>query len=342
MRSVAEARPLSPTAPKSRFARLLRTYALQIAIVVVALLLWAFFLWRSPRTFGAYDIYNSLMSTTPFFALIAIPLTLVIIAKEIDLSFPSIMAWGMAAFDIVFLLLGSANPQLGVYLGFIACLLAGLFAGWLNGIIVVRLGIPSLVATIGTQFLWRGVVMVVTNGQGLGMTPVRETLLYPVLVGRIGGVIPMQFIWTIVFAIVTWFFLNHHKFGAHVYLTGDNVDSARLMGVDVDRIKIQTFAIVGVAAAFAGFVVSEEVLFLWPTLGEGYMLNTLASVFLGGTSVFGGTGTIFGTFVAAFIIAIINPGIVAAGWTAYWTQLIYGLIIVVSVSLQAVLRRRLG
>ncbi len=76
-------------------------------------------------------------------------------------------------------------------------------------------------------------------------------------------------------------------------------------------------------------------------MGDGYLLNTLASVFLGGTSVFGGTGTVFGTFVAAFIIAIINPGIVAAGWTAYWTQLIYGFIIVVSVALQSILRRRL-
>ncbi|HET7377549.1 MAG TPA: ABC transporter permease, partial [Anaerolineae bacterium] len=82
-------------------------------------------------------------------------------------------------------------------------------------------------------------------------------------------------------------------------------------------------------------------LFFWPTLGDGYLLNTLASVFLGGTSVFGGTGTIFGTFVASYIIAFINPGIVAAGWTAYLTQLIYGFIIVVSVSVQAILRRRL-
>ncbi len=341
MNSAAEARPLSPTARRGGFARLLRKYSLQIAIVFVALFLWAFFFWRSPRTFGSYEIYASLMSTTPFFALMAIPLTLVIIAKEIDLSFGSIMAWGMAAYDVVFLLFSQTNPSLGVWLGFIACLLAGLLAGLLNGLIVVKLGIPSLVATLGTQYFWRGVVLVVTNGQGLGMTPVRETLLYPALVGRLGGVVPMQFIWTIIFAVVAWFFLNRHKFGAHVFLTGDNVESAKLMGVDVERTKILTFAIVGVAAAFAGFVVSAEVLFLWPTLGEGSLLNTLASVFLGGTSVFGGTGTVFGTFVAAFIIAIINPGIVAAGWTAYWTQLIYGLIIVVSIALQAALRRRL-
>ncbi|HTP07054.1 MAG TPA: ABC transporter permease, partial [Anaerolineae bacterium] len=81
-------------------------------------------------------------------------------------------------------------------------------------------------------------------------------------------------------------------------------------------------------------------LFFWPTLGDGYLLNTLASVFLGGTSVFGGTGTVFGTFVASYIIAFINPGIVAAGWTAYLTQLIYGFIIVVSVAIQSVVRRR--
>jgi simple sugar transport system permease protein len=264
----------------------------------------------------------------------AIPLTLVVITGEIDLSFGSIMAFGMTAYSLVFTATGSA------WLAFAACLLAGLGAGILNGVIVVKIGIPSLVTTIGTQFFWAGVVLVLTNGSGLGMTAVRDTILYPALVGRIGGVVPAQFVWTIIFAAVIWFFLNRHKFGAHVYLIGDNVESAKLMGVNVDLTKIITFAIVGFAAAFAGFVVSEEVLYFWPTLGGGYLLNTLASVFLGGTSVFGGMGTIFGTFVASFIIGSINAGIVAANLTGYWTQLIYGLIIVVSVSLQTVLGKR--
>lgn len=328
-------RPLSPTAARGGFARQLRKYSLQLGIVGVAVFIWLLFLIGSPRTFLAGDIYVAFMSTTPFFALMAIPLTLVIITGEIDLSFPSIMAFGMTAFDVVFVATKS------VWLGFIACLLAGVLAGFLNGIIVVKIGIPSLVATIGTQFFWRGAVMVVTNGQGLGMTPVRETILYPALVGRIGGLVPAQFVWTIVFALVVWFFLNRHRFGAHVYLTGDNVESARLMGVNVNRTKVITFAIVGFAAAFAGYVVSEEVLFFWPTLGEGYMLNTLASVFLGGTSVFGGSGTVFGTFVASFIIGAINAGIVAAGLTGFWTSVIYGLIIITSVSLQAVVSRRI-
>ncbi len=339
MDSIAEApRPLSPAATRGGLSRWARNNALQIGIVFVALFIWLLFMIGAPGTFSSYAIYNSLMITTPYFARAAIPLTLVVIAAEIDLSFPSIMAWGVTGFDVVYLATNN------VVLGFIACLLVGLFAGWLNGYIIVRIGIPSLVATIGTQFFWAGMVILITNAQGLGLSPVKDSVpvLFNALVGRIGGVVPMQFIWMIIIAVITWFLLNRTRFGAHVYLIGDNVESARLMGVDVDRVKMTIFAIVGVVAAFAGFVQSIDLLFFWPTVGSGYLLNTLASVFLGGTSVYGGTGTVFGTFVASFIINTINPGIVAVGLTGYWTQVIYGGIIVISVSLQALLRRRLG
>ncbi len=330
------ARPRSKTAAAGPLARFLRRNSLQLGIVAVALVVWVLFLIGSPRTFLARDIYVSFMSTTPFFALVAIPLTLVVITGEIDLSFPSIMAFGMMAYDVVFVATAS------IWLGFVACLVAGTLAGVLNGLIVVKIGIPSLVTTIGTQFLLRGVVMIVTNGQGLGMTEVQSSVLHSALVGRMFGLVPVQFLWTLVMGVAVWLFLNRHRLGAHVYLTGDNIESARLMGVNVGRTKIITFAVVGLAAAFAGFVVSAEVQFFWPTLGDGYMLNTLASVFLGGTSVFGGTGSIFGTFVASFIIGAINAGIVAAGLTGFWTSFIYGLVIVVSVAIQTVLSRRFG
>lgn len=334
--AVETKRPISPTAQRGRFSRLTRRYALQIGLVCVLLVMWLVFLIGAPKTFTSFNIYNALLITTPYFGIIAIPLTLVIIAAEIDLSFGSIMALGMTGFDVVYLATGNA------YLGFLACLACGLGAGLINGVIVVKIGIPSLVATIGTQFFWAGVVIVVTNAQGLGLTPVRDTLLYPLFVGKIGDVLPMQFIWMVIIAIAVWFLLNRTKFGAHVYLTGDNEESARLMGVNTGRVKMTTFAIVGLAAAFAGFIQSLDLLFFWPTMGQGNFLNTLAAVFLGGTSVFGGTGTIFGTFIASFIINAINPGIVAMGLTGYWTQIIYGLIIVISISLQAIVRRRLG
>jgi simple sugar transport system permease protein len=316
--------------------RLIGEYRLQVGIVIVALFVWLAFLIGSPRTFLSFPIYQAFMSTTPFFAIMALPLTLVIITGEIDLSFPSVMAWGMTVYVLTFEATNSLT------LAVVACLLAGLAAGMLNGIVIVKIGIPSLVATIGTQFFWRGTVLVITGGNGSSLVSTQGTILHEGLVGRLGGRIPAQMLWTIVIAIVVWLFLNRHRFGAHVYLTGDNVESARLMGVDVARTKMMVFAVMGVAAAFAGLVASLEVLYFWPTLGSGYMLSTLSSVFLGGTSVFGGTGTVFGTFVASFVIGAINAGIVASGLTGFWTQLIYGLIIVLSVSMHAVLRRRLA
>lgn len=341
------ARPAS--ASRGTLSSWARRYALQIGTVGVALVIWLIFVIGAPKTFLAFDIYNALLITTPYFGMVAIPMTLVIITGEIDLSFGSVMAWGMTGFDVAYVGIHVPTPfgPLGfdgtqnIWIGFLACLLFGLFAGWLNGWIVVKIGVPSLVATIGTQFFWAGMVLVVTNAQGIGLTFLQDTLLHEGLVGRIGGTLPVQFLWMILIAIGAWFLLNRTRFGAHVYLTGDNIDSARLMGVNVDRVKIFCFALVGLAAAFAGFVSSADLFFFWPTMGQGNFLNTLAAVFLGGTSVFGGTGTIFGTFVAAFIINAINPGIVAVGLTQYYTQVIYGFIVVASVALQAVLRRRL-
>jgi simple sugar transport system permease protein len=321
---------------QASLARVGRRYGLQIGIVGVLLVMWASFIVGAPDTFLSPHIYAAYMSTIPFFAVMALPLTMVIIAGEIDLSFPSIMAVGMVVFVAVL------NSTGSILLAFISCLVTGFLVGLSNGIIVVKLGIPSLVATIGTQFFWRGAELVVTGGKPSSLVTTKGTVLYDLLVGRLGGYVPAQMIWTIVVAVIVWILLNRHKLGAHVYLVGDNKDSARLMGVNVDRTRMLVFAFVGLAAAFGGVLSSLEVSYLWVTLGDGYLLRTLAPVFLGGTSVFGGTGTIFGTFIACFIIGAIEAGIVAIGLTGFWTQLIYGLIIVISVAMQAFLSRRLA
>jgi simple sugar transport system permease protein len=135
--------------------------------------------------------------------------------------------------------------------------------------------------------------------------------------------------------------LNRTRFGAHIYLIGDNAESAKLMGVNCGWVRIRAFILVGVVAALAGVIASLHVKFFWPSLGDGYLLRTLASVFLGGTSVFGGVGTIFGTFIGAFIIGAIEAATVAVGLTGFWTQLIYGLIILISVIMHSYLRKRM-
>jgi simple sugar transport system permease protein len=334
---VSESRPQSeaPSASK-KVMRFLRANALPFGIFGVLVVLWGMFILFAPRTFLAPEIYAAFMATVPIFGIVALPLTMVIIAGEIDLSFPSIMAVGVVAFVEIFSRTGSA------WLAFAACLTAGFLVGLMNGVIIVKIGIPSLIATIGTQFFWRGAVLVVREGRGGVLVEPKNSDLGQLLVGKIANYFPMQMIWFIVIAVVVWLILNRHRFGAHVYLIGDNENSARLMGVRVDQTRMLLFAFVGTAAAFSGVVASLHVANFFTTLGEGHLLTTLASVFLGGTSVFGGTGTIAGTFIATFIIGSINAGIVAIGLTGYWTQLIYGLIITVSVAMHTILRRRLS
>lgn len=313
----------------------LRKNATQLGMILVFFGLWLFFILAAPQTFLSPQIYYAFMSTTPLFAIMALPLTMVIIAGEMDLSFPSIMAIGMVAFIFIF------EPTGNVPLAVLAALTAGVAAGILNGGLVVGIGIPSLVATIGTQFFLRGLSLVLLQGKGATLITARETFIYEVLVGKTIGNIPNQFWWSIAIAIACWILLNRTRLGAHIYLIGDNEQSARLMGVDVNRTRMAVFIMMGLAAAFAGVLASMQVSFFWPSLGEGYLLSTLASVFLGGTSVFGGTGTILGTFLGSYIIGAINAGIVAIGLTGFWTELIYGLIIIISVSMHVVMQRRI-
>jgi len=335
MSAMSEIEAVQPYEEQFSLARFARSNGAQLGILGVFFLLWTIFIVSAPETFLSPQIYLAFMSTIPFFAIMAMPLTVAVIAGEMDLSFTSIMAIGMVGFMMVH------DATNSILLAFLAALLTGLFAGFLNGVIVVQFGIPSLVATIGTQFFWRGAVLVLSEGKNGSLLYAGESLLHPILVGKIGGVFPMQMIWLVIVTVATWVLLNKHRFGAHVYLIGDNEKSARLMGINAGRVRILVFSLVGIVSAFAGVVASMYVTYFWPSLGDGYLLRTLASVFLGGTSVFGGTGTILGTFIGAFIIGAIEAATVAIGLTGFWTQLIYGLIIVASVTMHSYLRRSL-
>ena len=333
-------RSLTTKKPKEKKTKMLKNWLklselkLQWSIFAVLIALFTLFIIGCPKTFLAPDIYYSFMSTIPFMTILALALTPVIICKEIDLSFPSIM--GFSAWMFASLSASTGNPTLALVIS----LITGLLAGLLNGILVVKVGVPSLIATIGTMFFWRGMVMVCSAGVGKTLVPVKGTILFKSLVGRIGGVVPAQTLWAVGLAFLFWLILNRHKFGSRIYFTGDNIESARMMGIPVNRVKILVFTQLGFFAAFAGILINLEALYYWPTTGAGYLLRTMASVFLGGTSPFGGMGTIFGTFVGCIIIGSLEAGIISVGLMGFWTQLIYGLVIVISVGIHTILRRK--
>src|ERR1019366_2158573 len=194
------------------------------------------------------------------------------------------------------------------------------------GLLVTYLGIPSLVATIGTQFFFRGLTLVLVDGRSYALVDTQASPAYNILVGRPFG-IPMEFVWLVLAAVATWLLLNRHRLGQNAYVVGDNRQAAALMGIPIRRTRITLFVLTGLAAAFAGLLNSLQIVNFYPTMGDGYLLPTLAAIFVGGR------GSIWGTFIGAFMIGGIIAGIVAVGLTDYYTNLIYGAVVLISVSI---------
>ncbi len=321
-------------APQPATARLFfHTYRFQISIITLLVVLYAVFIIRAPGTYLSFDIYRSFMISIPFFGLMAMAATFIVTLGEIDLSFPSIAGFSGWVFAASYVATNSFIVALAL------CLVTGAILGLINGLLVTKMGIPSIVATIGTMFLWSGLVNVVTEGHGIPITQITSNPLHFLFVGQVFGRIPAQFLWFVGGSILMGVIYKRHRFGSHVLFIGDNAASARMMGIHVDRVKIVCFVIMGVSAALSVVFILNQLNFFWASTGSGYLLTTLAAVFIGGTSVFGGKGTMIGTFVGVLIIASLEPGIIAIGLTGFYTQFIYGLLITISVAIYALMLR---
>ena len=335
MTTATSSTPRAPreAAPRTALLGFTRKWAGQVGITIAFLLLWVLFLVLAPATFGSDLIYKSFGLTIPQFAIVSMMLTMVIVAGDIDLSFPSVMGLGMVGFVWVWDATGI------VLLGAIAALLVGGAAGLFNGLVITVVGLPSLVVTIGTQFLFRGLTLVLVGGSSFALATTRGDPVRELLVGKPFG-IPMEFFWLVGITVLAWVLLNRHRLGGNTYVIGDNAQTAGLMGIPIRTTRIILFVLTGVAAALAGMMMALQVVNFYPNVGSGLLLPALAAVFVGGTSVFGGRGSVYGTFLGALMIGAIPAGIVAAGLTDFWTNAIYGAIILIAISIHAVLQRR--
>lgn len=315
-------------------SRFFNTHKVPTITAAILVILWGLFTLGSPETFLHGRIYTSFMSTIPFTAMLAFGLTLLIIAREIDMSFPAVVALGGYVFASTY----AASQSVGLAL-FVA-ILAGVLCGVLNGLLVVFFRIPSIIATIGTQFFLGGLTTVLADGIALSIPEVRDTWLHTLFVGRIADVIPAQVLWGILLLFSLWLLLAKHIFGDNINFIGDNPHAAKAMGVPVERSQFMLFMLMGGISAFVGVFVSLEMSSWWPNQGQGYMLLVFASVFIGGTSVLGGRGTLLGTFFGACIIGILEAGIISAGLAGFWTRLVYGIIIIASLIIHSILLKQ--
>jgi len=295
-----------------------------LPIVGVFLLLVVMFMTLAPEVFLKYRIYMSFLATVPPVLILALGLTLVIAAGEIDLSFPSVIAFS----GLIFAYFYKIHDL--TWLAILAALLGGALIGFVNGVLVASIGIPSIIATLGTQFFWGGITTVLSGGLSYNIRSVKEELIWDVFVGRIGA-LPMQTFWIVALAVLLWFLLNRHRFGEHILFIGDNANVARVVGINVPLERIKLFTLMGVLGAFAAVLLTLENKNFFNTQGTGYLLISLAAVFIGGTSIFGGQGTIVGSFFGAFIIMMIEAGLVATGIQGFWVRAVVGLVFIAAV-----------
>lgn len=316
---------------------------------VFTLLIFAFIL-TAPDVFLKWRIYMSFLQTVAPPLILGLGLTFVITAGEIDLSFPAVVAFSGYVFTWSFRTFSdSVDPSLAALGGLVLALLAGAMVGYINGILVARIGVPSIMATLAAQFFWYGVTVLLAGGLQSALKTIEDNSVHATLTGRIYGIIPnpergrigipTQALWALALAIFLWFILNRHKFGEAVMFIGDNPNVARVMGVNVEATRIQLFTMMGTIAAFAGVILTLEMRVFYPTQGQGMLLPVMAAVFIGGTSIAGGVGSIVGTFFGSYIIGSLEAGVVATGISGFWVQLVQGLVMGTSVVLNTVLGR---
>lgn len=282
------------------------------------------FMITSPGVFLDFGIYTAVFLSLPLFTIVGLGLVYVTVAGEIDLSFPSTIALSGLAFAWTL-----EQTQLNFGIAAIAALLVGSACGYLNAVLVTKLGLSSLITTLGMNFALIGLTNILNRGEVRMLSDMDGTFIRKIVVGS-WGPIPAQMFWSLGVALVLGLILHRHKFGIHVHVAGDNPEAGRAMGVNIERTKTLAFVIVGITSALTAMIAILLNSTYFATMGEGYLLPVLAAVFVGGTPVTGGRGTIGGLVIGAATVVFIQVGVVASGLDGYWTSLGFGLVIVLS------------
>jgi simple sugar transport system permease protein len=316
--------PLKQPAPALNPRATVKLEGLPIIIVFVVLI--GLFIGFAPIVFLHWPIYNSFLVTIPPMMILSLGLTLVIAAGEIDLSFPAVIALSGFLFAYV------TRTYDAPWLGLLAAIAGGAVIGVVNGFLIAVIGIPSIIITIGTSFFWSGIATVLSGGMSYTLERLTGTAINGIFSGTILGM-PSEAFWALGVAVVVWFILNRHRFGEHLLFIGDSREVARVVGINTMRERIKLFTLMGALGGFAAVLLTLENLSYFPTQGQGMLLSALAAVFIGGTSVFGGTATVVGSFFGALIIGMLDAGIVATGVAGFWVEVIVGLVFVSAVVL---------
>jgi inositol transport system permease protein len=317
----------------------------RIAPLIFLIVLMAAFAIGEPRFLTPLNLFNILRQVS-IYGLLAIGMTFVILTAGIDLSIGSLVAFaGLVAAAVskggvsnrFTVGTGQEAASYGWYLAALAAIAVGLVGGFLQGFAITRLKVPPFVVTLGGMSAFRGAALLFAAGGPIsGFEPGFVWMGQ----GRILGQVPVPVVIFLTFAVVAHVVLRYTRYGRQVYAVGGNPEAARLSGLNVRAVTTSVYVIMGFFAGLGAFVLAARLNSAEAVAGTGYELTVIASVVIGGTSLFGGVGTIFGTI----LIGVLLNGLVLMNVSSYIQQIIIGIIIVLAVAFDtfAKSRRRIG
>lgn len=308
--------------------RLLARWETLLVLLLVAFLVLGTSL--SPYFLSASN-FSDMTSNLMEKAIMALPLALIIIAGEIDLSVESMAGLSSALLGFVFLL---GWP---LWIDIPLVLTVGALGGLFNGLLVTRAGLPSLVVTLGTLALYRGLASVVLGPQSVSGWPAWFTNFG---FGDVPGtLIPWSFVVFAVLAVVFMFVLHRTWIGRQIFAIGKNKEAARYAGIQVARVKTWLFVLSGTLSALAGMVLTARFSSARADNGQGFVLDVVTATLLGGVNIFGGEGTIAGVVLAVFVIGVLRNGLTLADVSPDTQSVVVGALLIFSVAGPTAVRR---
>ncbi|WP_136588136.1 MULTISPECIES: ABC transporter permease [Actinomycetes] len=307
---------------RQRVAAVAKTLAIRYAMVLVLLVVIGYFMYRSARFGTPENVVTILVAAAPF-ALIALGQTLVILTGGIDLSVGSVIALSAMTGALT----AKSFPDM-IWLALVVAVLVGLVAGSVNGFVVSVIKVPPFIATLGMLTLASGLAYVVGGGAPINGLPAAFGAIANTQI--LGLTIPV--ILMIVGIVGLGIIMRRTSFGMRIYAVGGNELAARIAGVKTGRVLFSVYAISGALAGLSGIMLASRVITGAPTLGQGYELDAIAAVVIGGASLLGGRGTVWGTALGLLLIQTLNNGLDILTVPAYWQDVIKGVLIVAAVA----------
>lgn len=282
------------------------------------------------RHFLTSESLGAILTIGAELGIVAVGVGFLMICGEFDLSVGSVLGLSSMIFAIL------ANTGVDLVLALVISLaLAGLM-GLMNGMIVVKAGIPSFIVTLGTMMLWRGVVLAISGGFPVVFAP--SSPVKYALSGRFAGDFRTSTLWFVAITLILTIVINRTPYGNRVFATGGNKEVAKALGVNVNRTKLMNFTLSGILAGFAGCIQFSRFGSVDALRGTGVELEAIAAAVIGGTLLTGGYGSLIGTLFGALLIGMVRSGLVMAGAPAYWYRAFIGVILIIAVIINTKVR----